>query len=293
MPKTKFQNVVFTLMMSFLMVYAMICYNISMNIGGMTNQVFLMAFHEMIIMWPAAFILEFFLVDHLAHKLAFCMVTPQDRPIVITLAISIMIIAIMCPIMSFIATLLFKNAGKEFVAVWLQTTFLNFPVAFFWQLMYCGPFIRFLFRKLFPENKKRYPQRRTAFPLSFHNFCGQTVQNGSPSVDIFCFLPGLLLRYRIGYADYMIIPGSFLPMIATLKSSSSFSTGISKPYTSSVVPSEYVTSSVVGSISSAPSACASSFVPTKTLTMFLDTRLTWMVIFRLLPSGHPFLLLLH
>ena len=76
MPKTKFQNVVFTLMMSFLMVYAMICYNISMNIGGMTNQVFLMAFHEMMIMWP---------------------------------------------------------------------------VAFFWQLMYCGPFIRFLFRKLFPE----------------------------------------------------------------------------------------------------------------------------------------------
>ena len=149
MPKTKFQNVVFTLMMSFLMVYAMICYNISMNIGGMTNQVFLMAFHEMMIMWPAAFILEFFLVDHLAHKLAFCMVTPQDRPIVITLAISIMIIAIMCPIMSFIATLLFKNAGKEFVAVWLQTTFLNFPVAFFWQLMYCGPFIRFLFRKQF------------------------------------------------------------------------------------------------------------------------------------------------
>lgn len=138
MPKTKFQNVVFTLMMSFLMVYAMICYNISMNIGGMTNQVFLMAFHEMIIMWPAAFILEFFLVDHLAHKLAFRMVTPHDRPIVITLAISIMIIAIMCPIMSFIATLLFKNAGKEFVAVWLQTTFLNFPVAFFWQLMYCG-----------------------------------------------------------------------------------------------------------------------------------------------------------
>ena len=53
MPKTKFQNVVFTLMMSFLMVYAMICYNISMNIGGMTNQVFLMAFHEMIIMWPS------------------------------------------------------------------------------------------------------------------------------------------------------------------------------------------------------------------------------------------------
>lgn len=35
MPKTKFQNIVFTLMMSFLMVYAMICYNIALNIHGM------------------------------------------------------------------------------------------------------------------------------------------------------------------------------------------------------------------------------------------------------------------
>ena len=151
MPKTKFQNVIFTLMMAFLMVYAMICYNISLNLGEMSNQVFLMAFHEMVIMWPIAFILEFFVVDNLAHKLAFRMVTPQDRPIVITLAISVMIICIMCPVMSLIATLLFKNAGSQFIAVWLQTTFMNFPVAFFWQLMYCGPLIRLIFRNLFPE----------------------------------------------------------------------------------------------------------------------------------------------
>lgn len=31
MPKTKFENIVFTLFMSFLMVYAMICYNIALN----------------------------------------------------------------------------------------------------------------------------------------------------------------------------------------------------------------------------------------------------------------------
>ena len=46
MPKNLFQNVIFTLMMSFLMVYVMICYNISLNIGGMSNKVFLMAFGE-------------------------------------------------------------------------------------------------------------------------------------------------------------------------------------------------------------------------------------------------------
>ena len=150
MPKNKFQEVIFTLIMVFFMVYAMICYNISLNIGGMSNQVFLMAFGEMKIMWPVAFLLEFFIVDKLAHALAFRMVTPNDRPIVITLAISAMIICIMCPCMSLVATILFKHAGRQFAAVWLQTTFLNFPVAFFWQLFYCGPFIRLIFRKLFP-----------------------------------------------------------------------------------------------------------------------------------------------
>ena len=123
----------------------------SLNIGGMSNQVFLMAFGEMTIMWPVAFVLEFFIVDNLAHKLAFRIVTPKDRPFAITAAISIMIICIMCPVMSLIATILFKNAGSQFVAVWFQTTFMNFPVAFFWQLMYCGPLIRFLFGKMFPE----------------------------------------------------------------------------------------------------------------------------------------------
>ena len=58
MPKTKFENIVFTLLMSFLMVYAMICYNIALNMGGMSNQVFLLSFHELIIIWPVAFILE-------------------------------------------------------------------------------------------------------------------------------------------------------------------------------------------------------------------------------------------
>ena len=109
MPKNLFQNVIFTLMMSFLMVYVMICYNISLNIVGMSNKVFLMAFGEMKIMLPVAFLLEFFIVDKLAHALAFRMVTPNDRPIVITLAISAMIICIMCPVMSLISTVLFKN----------------------------------------------------------------------------------------------------------------------------------------------------------------------------------------
>ena len=60
MPKTKLQEVVFTILMVFVMVYAMICYNIALNMGGMSNIVFLNAFHELVIMGPIAFILDFF-----------------------------------------------------------------------------------------------------------------------------------------------------------------------------------------------------------------------------------------
>ena len=73
----------------------------------------------------------------------------------------------------------------------------------------------------------------------------------------------------------------FVPTKATSNSSSSAGTGISNPYTSSLIPSLYVTVSVVGSRSSAPSFCASSALPAKRFTIFLDARLTWIVI---LPS---------
>ena len=62
MPKNKFQDVIFTIIMVFVMVYTMICYNIALNVGGMNNQVFLNAFHELVIMGPIAFILDFFLI---------------------------------------------------------------------------------------------------------------------------------------------------------------------------------------------------------------------------------------
>ncbi|SFK63231.1 Protein of unknown function [Lachnospiraceae bacterium KH1T2] len=153
MPKTKLQDVIFTIFMAFVMVYAMICYNISLSIGGMSNKVFLMAFGELKIMLPIAFILEFFIVSKLSKFLAFRFIDPsKERPIVIILSISSMIVCLMCPMMSFIATLLFKNPGSEIIAVWLQTTVMNFPMAFFLQIFFVGPFVRNVFG-LFVKNK--------------------------------------------------------------------------------------------------------------------------------------------
>ena len=64
MPKSLFQEIIFTI----IMVYAMVCYNIALAIGGLSNQVFLMAFKELAIMGPIAFVLDFFIVGPIAKK---------------------------------------------------------------------------------------------------------------------------------------------------------------------------------------------------------------------------------
>ena len=154
MPKNKFQEVVFTVIMVFFMVYAMICYNISLNIGGMKNEVFLSAFHELVIMGPIAFVLDFFIVGKIAKAKAFKMVNiEKDNPFHLVLAISFVSVIFMCPLMSLAATLLFKNAGSEFIAVWIETTVKNFPMALFWQIFFAGPIVRAVFGAIFREKK--------------------------------------------------------------------------------------------------------------------------------------------
>ena len=118
MPKTLPQRIVFTIVMATIMVYGMIVYNVALNTGGVTNATFGMALHEMPIMVPVAFVLEFFVVEKLATALAFTFMRPTDRPQFITYAISLMIVCIMCPVMSLVATLLFKEPS---FGTWVHT----------------------------------------------------------------------------------------------------------------------------------------------------------------------------
>ena len=150
MPKNKFQDVVFTAIMATIMVYGMVVYNVALNTGGVTGQTFLMAVHELPIMVPIAFVLEFFVVGKIARGLAFSVMTPQDRPQFITYAISICICCIMCPVMSLIATVLFN---KPDFCTWVQTWARNFPMAICYQLFYCGPLVRLIFRTIFRETE--------------------------------------------------------------------------------------------------------------------------------------------
>ena len=79
MPKTLPEKIIFTIIMAAIMVYGMIVYNVALATGGVTNATFGMALHEMPIMVPVAFVLEFFVVEKLATALAFTFMTPH-RP---------------------------------------------------------------------------------------------------------------------------------------------------------------------------------------------------------------------
>ncbi len=147
MPKNKFEDVIFTAIMATIMVYGMIVYNVALNTGGVQGITFLLALHEMPIMVPIAFVLEFFVVGKLAKMLAFTVMKPTDRPAFITYAISVCICCIMCPIMSLIATILFKDTHT--FGTWIQTWGMNFPMAILYQMFYCGPLVRLIFRAIF------------------------------------------------------------------------------------------------------------------------------------------------
>ena len=155
MPKNKFEDVIFTIIMASVMVYGMVIYNVALNTGGVTGTTFLAALHELPIMIPVAFVLEFFIVGKIARMLAFTVMKPTDRPQFITYAISICICCIMCPIMSLVATCLFKETHS--FGTWVQTLGMNFPMAICYQMFYCGPFVRLIFRLIFRrgENKEQ------------------------------------------------------------------------------------------------------------------------------------------
>ena len=115
-------------------------------------------------MGPAAFVLVFFIVWNLAKKKVLQIVgVGQDNPFHLVLAISVVSVIWMCPLMSLVATLLFKNAGSQIIAVWLETTVLNFPMAFFWQIFFAGPLVRAIFGMIFKEKENQVMEEESEY----------------------------------------------------------------------------------------------------------------------------------
>lgn len=148
MPKTTLQKIIFSILMSFIMVYGMEVYNGAIKNKGMTNSLFLIPFGELLMLMAIVIVSETFIGGPLARKLALRLVDPQkDRPIIVILVIQTMTVCMMCPIMSFIAAIIFKGGfNTQILAKWVQTVAINFPMAFCWQIIIAGPSVRFVVR---------------------------------------------------------------------------------------------------------------------------------------------------
>ena len=152
MPTTKFQKVVFAFLSVIITVHLFVFYNLAIEMGGMSNQVFIASRKVVTIEFVFAILLQLFVAGPLSLKIAFRMVNPrEDKPYLITTAIICSTVVLMCPMMSFVATILYNGITTEFLAQWLQKIVFNFPFAFFSQLFFIQPLVRFLFGLIFKK----------------------------------------------------------------------------------------------------------------------------------------------
>ena len=151
MPQTMPQKIVFSLLMAAVMVYGMEVYNLALSAGRLCGEVLANACDDLLLLGVVVIVLEAVIGGPLARKLAWRLVDPQQhRPLLVTLAVSVCTVLLMCPMMSCVATALFQQPpASRFFATWLETMARNFPMALLWQLLCAGPVVRFLFRRIF------------------------------------------------------------------------------------------------------------------------------------------------
>ena len=156
MPTTNFQRVVFAFLSVIITVHLFVFYNLAIEMGGMSNQVFIASRKVVAIEFVFAFLLQMLVAGPLSLKMAFSVVNPrEDKPYVVTTAIICATVSLMCPMMSFVATILYNGITVEFLAQWMQKIVFNFPFAFFSQLFFIQPLVRFLFGVIFKNQLRK------------------------------------------------------------------------------------------------------------------------------------------
>ena len=149
MPRTKFEQFIFTLITSGMMIYIMGVYNVALHSGGLTYGTFIQSAKSFPLEWLIGFLLAFFVAGRVAPRLAFKVAVPQDRSIFKILCIQTFTVCMMVPLMSLVGVI--ENGGftVNLPVLWLSTVVLNFAMAYPLQIFVVGPLCRFLFRKTF------------------------------------------------------------------------------------------------------------------------------------------------
>lgn len=164
MPQNKFEGRIFALITVLITVPCFVVYCLSYESGGILNinpmNILIFAPIEFVF----AYLSELFIGSPLADKIAFKMVNPKKtEPMIIETVIICSTVLVMCPWMTFLATILYKGIlpgiifGQvslstfliTFIPNFLQTLVLNFPFALLSQLFFIQPITRKIFRTIF------------------------------------------------------------------------------------------------------------------------------------------------
>ncbi len=167
MPQTKFQKLIFALITVIITVPCFVFYCSSYESGGFNAEVIKNSLIYIPIELILAYLCAVFIGSPLALKFALKAVDPKENSkILVQTAIVSATAAIMCPLMSFLATILydgiiavgingepFNNFIINFIPYWLQRIVLNFPFALLSQLFFVQPLTRTIFNAIFKNEE--------------------------------------------------------------------------------------------------------------------------------------------
>jgi len=179
MPQNQFQRFVFAFITVVITVHAFVLYNLYVINGEIlmqTNQTtsvleainrqggvymfghFLPIWSVIITEFIFAYLLELLMGSPLSFHLASRKFDPRrNHPMIFESAIITATVCIMCPTMSFIAAIIYYPYYEEFNIVsllchWFKLICFNLPFAYFSQMFFIQPFVRFSFRTLFAND---------------------------------------------------------------------------------------------------------------------------------------------
>ncbi len=174
MPQTKFQRLMFALITVIITVPCFVFYCSSYEAGGFNVEVIKNSWIFIPIEFVLAYLCEIFIGSPLSVKLALKAINPQKNDhMIVETAIICATVGIMCPLMSFLATIMYNGiiaVGMNgaplndfiinFIPYWLQKVVLNFPFALLSQLFFIQPLTRTIFRAIFKNNEHKQEEAK-------------------------------------------------------------------------------------------------------------------------------------
>lgn len=160
--ESKSQKLLYAFITVLITVPCFVFYCSSYEAGGFTVEVIKNSAKFIPIEFVLAYLSEIFIGSPLSVKFALKTVDPKkNSEVLVETAIICATVVIMCPLMSFFATIIYNgilgvyfgggsltNFIVNFIPYWLQKVVLNFPFALLSQLFFIQPLVRRIFKRI-------------------------------------------------------------------------------------------------------------------------------------------------